>query len=94
MDMIQINRTNFKVLDLRWNELGEIGAQNILAALPENQYLKFIGLEDNQISTGILMQIDATLKKKVLKPNNSLPNAHFPLSMDEYPSMDVQLKTG
>ena len=55
MDMIQINRTNFKVLDLRWNELGEIGAQNILAALPENQYLKFIGLEDNQISTGILM---------------------------------------
>ena len=54
-EIIRANQSNLKVIDLRWNELGELGAQAILAALPENHSLKFIGLEDNQISTGMLM---------------------------------------
>lgn len=54
-EIIKVNQPNLKVLDLRWNELGELGAQNILAALPDNHSIKFIGLEDNQISTGMLM---------------------------------------
>lgn len=56
-DIIRANQPSLKVLDLRWNELGELGAQTILAAIPENQSMKFIGLEDNQISTGMLMEI-------------------------------------
>ena len=40
------------------------------------------------------MEIDSLLKKKVLKPSNTEPNAYFPLSMDEYASMDAQVKTG
>jgi len=54
-EIIQMNRRNLKVIDLRWNEIGELGAKQIQAVLPFNKNIKFIGLEDNRISTGTLM---------------------------------------
>lgn len=50
-----MNKKSLKVIDLRWNDLGELGAKQILGALGLNQNIKFIGLEDNRISMGTLM---------------------------------------
>lgn len=55
--IIQLNKKNLRVIDLRWNELGELGAKQILGALAMNRNIKFIGLEDNRISMGTLMEI-------------------------------------
>ncbi len=52
-----MNKKNLKVIDLRWNDLGELGAKQILAVLALNKNVKFIGLEDNRISLGTLMEI-------------------------------------
>ena len=44
---------------------------------------------------GLLMQIESILKssgQRVLKQNNMSDN--FPITMNDYPSMDAQLKTG
>ena len=43
---------------------------------------------------GLLMQIESILKsggQRVLKQNM---NDNFPITMNDYPSMDAQLKTG
>lgn len=56
-DMLEMNKKNLKVIDLRWNDLGELGAKQILAVLALNKNVKFIGLEDNRISLGTLMEI-------------------------------------
>lgn len=45
------------MLDLRWNDLGEVGAQMIYPALAFNASLKYIGLDDNRISSQTLHQI-------------------------------------
>lgn len=42
--IIQANRQNLKVIDLRWNDLGELGAKNIKEILSLNKNLKFLGL--------------------------------------------------
>jgi hypothetical protein len=98
-----MNRKSLKVIDLRWNELGELGAKEILRVLPLNKNIKFIGLEDNRISLGTLMEIESMLKRRyddgiTSKQSLSQPNIYtsdfFPISADEYPSMDAQLKTG
>ena len=56
-EIIEMNRKNLKVIDLRWNDLGELGAKVFITALPYNKSLKFLGLEDNRISTGTLVEI-------------------------------------
>ena len=50
------------MLDLRWNDMGEIGAQMIYPALAMNNNLKYIGLEDNRISSQTLAQINDMIK--------------------------------
>jgi hypothetical protein len=52
-----------KVIDLRWNELGEIGGEIIARSITQNQWVKFVGLEDNQISARLLSEIDKMLKR-------------------------------
>jgi hypothetical protein len=39
-----MNRRALKVIDLRWNELGELCAKELLRVLPLNKNIKFIGL--------------------------------------------------
>lgn len=74
--------------------------------LPLNKNIKFIGLEDNRISMGTLMEIESILKTgqvqdtRAMKHSSSMPNntflqtsqPFFPISADDYPSMDVQLR--
>ncbi len=55
--MIELNSRSLKVIDLRWNELGEIGAQAIYRSLAYNSGIKYIGLDDNRISLQSLYQI-------------------------------------
>ncbi len=57
-----MNKKNLKVIDLRWNDLGELGTKQILAVLTLNKNIKFVGLEDNRISMGTLMEIENLLK--------------------------------
>ena len=86
--------------------MGEIGAKAIFHAIPYNSYLKFLGLEDNRISTQTLLQINEMLKNtargnilKPLQPNpvlerfSSSAQHYFPISEDAFPSMDTQVKT-
>lgn len=47
---------------MRWNELGEIGAQAIYRSLSQNSGLKYIGLDDNRISIQTLNQIEMMMK--------------------------------
>jgi Ran GTPase-activating protein (RanGAP) involved in mRNA processing and transport len=54
-EIIQSNKKNLRVIDLRWNDLGELGAKQVLSALTFNRNIKFIGLEDNRISMGTLV---------------------------------------
>jgi demethoxyubiquinone hydroxylase (CLK1/Coq7/Cat5 family) len=61
-EIIESNNRSLKVLDLRWNELGEIGAQSIYRSLAYNSNLKYIGLEDNRISMQSLRQIEEMMK--------------------------------
>ena len=56
-EILEMNRRNLKVIDLRWNDIGELGAKAILSTLGFNKNIKFLGLEDNRISTGTLMEI-------------------------------------
>lgn len=56
-EIIKANNRSLKVLDLRWNDLGEVGAQKIYPAIAFNSTLKYIGLEDNRISSNTLLQI-------------------------------------
>lgn len=93
------------MLDLRWNEIGEIGAQIIYPALAMNNNLKYVGLQDNRISSQSLLQINDIIKNisrgtlNLSVQNKTLhnfqsPQQIFPISDDDYPSMDVQMKTG
>ena len=52
-----INNKSLKVLDLRWNELGEIVAQGILKALAYNSSLKYVGIDDNRVGIKTMKQI-------------------------------------
>lgn len=62
-EVISSNRKHLKVIDLRWNELGEIGGEIIARSIAQNQWIKFVGLEDNQISARLLSEIDKMLKR-------------------------------
>jgi hypothetical protein len=86
--------------------LGEIGAKLIIHAIPYNSYLKFLGLEDNRISTQTLLQINDMLKNptraNILKPiqTNTIVDKfsssalnYFPFSENAFPSMDTQVKS-
>lgn len=105
-EIIKTNSRSLTVLDLRWNDLGEVGAQIIYPALAFNGVLKYLGLEDNRISSQTLLQITDYLKnptRGTLSLTNNFtktgfnrtaePN-YFPISDEAYPSMDVQMKTG
>lgn len=105
-EIIKTNNRTLTVLDLRWNELGEVGAQIIYPALAFNSALKYIGLEDNRISAQTLLQITEYLKnpsRGTLSQTNNLTKtsyhrtaepSYLPISDVAYPSMDVQMKTG
>ena len=56
-EIIKTNNRSLKILDFRWNEIGEIGAQIIYPSLAFNASLKSISLEDNRISSNSLVQI-------------------------------------
>lgn len=56
-EIIKVNSRSLSILDLRWNDLGEVGAQIIYPALAFNAVLKYIGLDDNRISSQTLLQI-------------------------------------
>jgi len=43
-EIIKTNNRSLKILDLRWNDIGEVGAQILYPALAFNSTLKFIGL--------------------------------------------------
>ena len=60
--IIELNSRSLKVIDLRWNELGEIGGQAIYRSLAYNSGIKYIGLDDNRISLQSLNQIETMLK--------------------------------
>lgn len=60
--MIELNSKSLKVVDLRWNEIGEIGAQAIYRSLAYNSGIKYLGLDDNRISLQSLSQIESMLK--------------------------------
>lgn len=51
------------VLDLRWNEIGTLGAKSILAGLKENSSLKVLELAGNNVSEDILQEISSILEK-------------------------------
>jgi hypothetical protein len=71
-----------------------------------NAHLKYIGLEDNRISSQTLLQINDLIKNgsrgtlnltaiENRTQHNLQTTQHiFPISDDDYPSMDVQMKTG
>ena len=93
-----MNYRSLKVLDLRWNDIGEVGAQHIYPALSQNTYLQAISLEDNRISHQTLTQI----AQLVSNPHRTLtapppavrapPAETFPISQGSYASMDEQTK--
>lgn len=56
-EIIKVNSRSLSVLDLRWNDLGEVGAQIIYPSLAFNSALRVIGLDDNRISSQTLVQI-------------------------------------
>lgn len=105
-EIIKTNSRSLTVLDLRWNQLGEVGAQIIYPAMAFNSGLKYIGLEDNRISSQTLLQITEYLKnptrgtlsltKNFTKSNynQTAELTYLPISDGAYPSMDVQMKTG
>ena len=94
------------MIDLRWNDLGELGAKALLSTLGSNKNLKFLGLEDNRISTGTLMEIESFLKlnankgvddNKALKHSTSqgfMNHTYYPISGDEYMGMNAQIVSG
>lgn len=51
------------VLDLRWNEIGTLGAKSLLAGLKENSTLKVLELAGNNIPEDILQEIVSILEK-------------------------------
>lgn len=71
--IIEINSKTLKVLDLRWNELGEIGAQAIYRSLAYNSGLKYLGLDDNRISLQSLNQIEGMLKNVARGTSQMMP---------------------
>lgn len=103
-EIIKVNSRSLSVLDLRWNDLGEVGAQIIYPALAFNAALKYIGLEDNRISGQTLMQFAEYIKnptRGTLSLTTTLPKQskaqtatdYFPITDDAYPSMDIQMKS-
>jgi hypothetical protein len=65
--------------------------------------LKYIGLDDNRVSSNTLLQIVDYLKngsrgtlnvvnQASINPNASILDNYFPITDDAYPSMDVQMK--
>lgn len=62
-ELIKSDHPKLKAIDLRWNDLGEIGGRNILNSLAHNRNLRFIGLDDNRISFGTLSEIQNMLKQ-------------------------------
>lgn len=101
--MIRLNNRTLKVLDLRWNEIGEVGAQVIYPALAFNAGLRSLALDDNRISSHTLLQFAELLKNpsrgalsltgEPKQPTPIPPESYFPISDGDYPSMDEQLKT-
>lgn len=61
-EIIKLNVRSLKVIDLRWNEIGEIGAQIIYPSIAYNSGLKSIMLDDNRISSSTLLQFAELLK--------------------------------
>jgi Ran GTPase-activating protein (RanGAP) involved in mRNA processing and transport len=55
-EVVRLNCRSLKVLDLRWNEIGEVGAQAIFPALAFNAHLRALPLDDNRISSSTLLQ--------------------------------------
>ena len=53
-ELIESGHPKLKAIDLRWNDLGEIGGRNILLSVAHNKNIRFIGLDDNRISYGTL----------------------------------------
>jgi Leucine Rich repeat len=91
-----------KVIDLRWNEIGEVGAQAIFPALAFNAHLRALPLEDNRISSSTLLQFADLLRNPsrgtlpLAAPKQQervIPESYYPISEGDYPSMDAQLKT-
>jgi Ran GTPase-activating protein (RanGAP) involved in mRNA processing and transport len=49
-EIIRINPRGLKILDLKWNDLGEIGGRAILNAIQSNTFLKSLEVGNNRIS--------------------------------------------
>ena len=43
-EILEMNKRNLKVIDLRWNDLGELGAKALLSTIGHNKNIKFLGL--------------------------------------------------
>lgn len=97
-ELIRLNLSWLKVLDLRWNELGELGGRALLGALSQNTFIKTLELGNNRISEATLMAITEYLlaanRKNVESINkfSSLPATQFPFSQDMYPDMGTQTR--
>jgi Ran GTPase-activating protein (RanGAP) involved in mRNA processing and transport len=61
-DIIRSNSRSLKVLDLRWNDLGEVGAQAIFPALAANAHLRSLPLDDNRMASNTLAQFADLLR--------------------------------
>lgn len=90
------------MIDLRWNEIGEVGAQAIFPALAFNAHIRALALEDNRISNSTLLQFADLLRNPSRgtlplaapkQPERVIPESYYPISEGDYPSMDAQLKT-
>lgn len=61
-ELIRVNSRSLKVIDLRWNDIGEVGAQAVFPALAMNAHLRSLPLEDNRISGNTLAQFADLLR--------------------------------
>lgn len=94
-------------MDLKWNDLGELGGRAILNAIQSNTFLKSLEILNNRISEPTMIAIEehmvvggrqiSEVGRTGLMPMptrdiEAFAATTFPISQDEYPGMAVQLR--
>lgn len=100
LELIRSNFSWLKVLDLRWNELGEIGGRAVLTALQSNTHLRVLEVSNNRIGDTTMLAIEEylALGARRVGPEGALlarqqvmqQTIPFPISQNDFPDMATQ----